>query len=44
MKRAFIVLFLLLVATSTAHAGKDGPGTKAVRNANDTIAPFNACG
>jgi phospholipid transport system substrate-binding protein len=38
MQRVFTVLFLLLAAVSTAHAGKDGPGTKAVRNANDTIA------
>jgi phospholipid transport system substrate-binding protein len=38
MQRVFTVLLVLLVAASTAHAGKDGPGTKAVRNANDTIA------
>jgi phospholipid transport system substrate-binding protein len=38
MKRPFLVLLVLLVAVATAHAGKDGPGTKAVRNANDTIA------
>jgi phospholipid transport system substrate-binding protein len=38
MKRPFLVLLVLLVAVATAHAGKDGPGTKAVRSANDTIA------
>ena len=38
MQRVFTVLLVLLVAVSTAHAGKDGPGTKAVRNANGTIA------
>jgi phospholipid transport system substrate-binding protein len=38
--RASIVLFFLMFVTSVASAGKgtkDGPGTKAVRGANDTI-------
>ena len=40
-RRALLVLFALLFA-SFAHAGKDGPGTKAVRSANDTIAKLLA--
>src|SRR4249919_3158581 len=41
-RKAPIVLFLLMIVTSVAWAGKgsknkDGPGTKAVRGANDTI-------
>jgi phospholipid transport system substrate-binding protein len=32
-----LILVCLLLLTSVAHAGKDGPGTKAVRSANDTI-------
>jgi phospholipid transport system substrate-binding protein len=40
-RRALLVVFALLFA-SFAHAGKDGPGTKAVRSANDTIAKLLA--
>lgn len=39
--RAILLLVALLFA-SVAHAGKDGPGTKAVRTANDTIAKLLA--
>jgi phospholipid transport system substrate-binding protein len=36
--RVWAIALVLLFATAVAHAGKDGPGTKAVRAANDTIA------
>ena len=32
-----LAVILVLSFVSVAHAGKDGPGTKAVRTANDTI-------
>jgi phospholipid transport system substrate-binding protein len=35
LRALFVILVLSFVAV--AHAGKDGPGTKAVRSANDTI-------
>jgi phospholipid transport system substrate-binding protein len=36
--RVVLVLVSLLLFAPIAHAGKDGPGTKAVRSANTTIA------
>jgi phospholipid transport system substrate-binding protein len=40
--RASIILFFLMFVTSVASAGKDGPGTKAVRGANDKISALLA--
>ena len=41
-RRASILLCFLMFVTSAAWAGKDGPGTKAVRSANDTISKLLA--
>jgi phospholipid transport system substrate-binding protein len=38
MTRILLVSLVLALVTSVASAGKDGPGTKAVKSANDTIA------